>query len=240
MAKELVVIGDVHGYAAKLEDLLEQVRELWPKAKVCLAGDYFDRGPENLRTYKVLKAFKVDCVMGNHDMFLYEWLLGKGNSIWFHHSNGGHKTWEEICHLPHMREELTKWLAGMPFQRTYPEVLVDGKPVVVTHAPQVRADFGNMTKTDLWHPCHRRSAYKRHHGVCGHMMHPYPILTPHVSYVDTGAALGGPLTAVHFPSKARVSVGGWGGKEDELKALMKHNKASGFLNAYLDFPEDES
>jgi hypothetical protein len=72
------VIGDIHGYAERLEELLQLMDYVkrdgtWMHAelKAVFVGDYVDRGPENLRTCRIVMAMveagAAYAVMGNHD-----------------------------------------------------------------------------------------------------------------------------------------------------------------------------
>ena len=87
------LIGDIHGHADKLEELLLK----WgyakskgayehPKRKVLFVGDYIDRGPKIRETLAIVKAM-VDAgnavaLMGNHEY----------NALCFHYQDtkGGH------------------------------------------------------------------------------------------------------------------------------------------------------
>jgi hypothetical protein len=72
------VIGDVHGYAERLESLLAALgfarRDgVWmhPERTAAFVGDFVDRGPENLRACRIVMAMmeagSAVAVMGNHD-----------------------------------------------------------------------------------------------------------------------------------------------------------------------------
>lgn len=88
-------IGDVHGHADKLEELLLQLGYSKPNGfyvhsnterKVLFVGDYIDRGPKIRKTLKIVKSM-VDngsaiALMGNHEY----------NALCFHfqETDGGH------------------------------------------------------------------------------------------------------------------------------------------------------
>jgi hypothetical protein len=87
------LIGDIHGYADKLEALLEKLGYVkhsgvysHPERKVLFIGDYIDRGPQIRETLGIVKAM-VDsgnaiALMGNHEY----------NALCFHfqETQGGH------------------------------------------------------------------------------------------------------------------------------------------------------
>lgn len=73
------IIGDVHGHAAALENLLKVMgytkRDgVWCHSErtAAFVGDFVDRGPENLRACRIVEAMQEagSCVavMGNHDL----------------------------------------------------------------------------------------------------------------------------------------------------------------------------
>ena len=86
-------IGDIHGHADKLEQLLTKLgytsnNGTWscPGRKVLFVGDYIDRGPQIIRTLQIVKGM-VDsgnaiALMGNHEY----------NALCFHFQEreGGH------------------------------------------------------------------------------------------------------------------------------------------------------
>ena len=86
-------IGDIHGYANKLIELLAKLGYTkvngaysHPTRKVLFVGDYIDRGPQILETLEIVKAM-VDsknaiALMGNHEY----------NALCFHYqeTEGGH------------------------------------------------------------------------------------------------------------------------------------------------------
>lgn len=124
------IIGDIHGHAAKLEALLHKLsyREengLWghPDRTAIFVGDFIDRGPEQLRTYEIVRSMTdAGCalaVMGNHEF----------NAIAFHTpaSEGGylrehskknydqHEAFliETECDLER-RDEIIDWFRELP------------------------------------------------------------------------------------------------------------------------------
>lgn len=87
------LIGDIHGYADKLEELLLKMDYTkkngvysHPERKVLFVGDYIDRGPQINQTLEIVKAMADNghaiALMGNHEY----------NALCFHleNPNGGH------------------------------------------------------------------------------------------------------------------------------------------------------
>lgn len=80
------IIGDIHGQAGKLEDLLATMgysfdgeRGCWahPTRTVLFVGDFVDRGPEQLRTLGIVKGMvengEAKAVLGNHEFNAIAW-----------------------------------------------------------------------------------------------------------------------------------------------------------------------
>jgi len=86
-------IGDIHGHADKLEELLEKMgysisgnAYAHPDRKAFFVGDYIDRGPKIKKTLKIVRSMVENrnaiALMGNHEY----------NALCFHAKNktGGH------------------------------------------------------------------------------------------------------------------------------------------------------
>jgi protein phosphatase len=146
------IIGDVHGCAGELEDLLGRLgyaiepcgepNALWgdvvyrhPEGrKAVFLGDLVDRGPRVLDALRLVRnmtrAGAALCVPGNHDMKLLRKLRGKDVQI----AHGLANTLAEIEALPEevrgaFCQQLAEWLDGLVSHY----VLDDGK-LVVAHA----------------------------------------------------------------------------------------------------------
>ena len=59
-------IGDVHGCAEPLFDLLDLVRP----ERVVLLGDLFTKGPAPREVYAIIRGWQAEAVLGNHDVDL--------------------------------------------------------------------------------------------------------------------------------------------------------------------------
>lgn len=95
-------IGDIHGHADKLEELLLKLgyemrngAYSHPERKVLFVGDYIDRGPKIRETLQIVKAMveseNAIALMGNHEY----------NALCFHFedSEGGHLRKHEIKNI---------------------------------------------------------------------------------------------------------------------------------------------
>lgn len=124
------LIGDIHGHADKLEELLLKLGykkgdgAYWhPNRKVLFVGDYIDRGPKIRETLEIVKSM-VDsenaiALMGNHEY----------NALCFHFqdSEGGHlrkhsikniiqhcKTLKQFQNKQEEYEEYLEWFKTLP------------------------------------------------------------------------------------------------------------------------------
>src|SRR5439155_10681315 len=87
-----IAVGDIHGHAAALDELLDQLRsEAGSDDTVVFLGDYFDRGPDARACIDAILQFKSDvrsevvCLCGNHEDWMlrtlrdsrrHSWLMG--------------------------------------------------------------------------------------------------------------------------------------------------------------------
>ena len=71
------VIGDVHGCAEELEELLSLL-PIDPDSTVIFLGDYIDRGPDSRRVIDLVLSVEKRCsvvaLMGNHEEMFAEFL----------------------------------------------------------------------------------------------------------------------------------------------------------------------
>jgi len=72
-AQRRIVIGDVHGCAEELLDLLDRCKYDSSKDRLILAGDLVDKGPESKRVVQNAIMLDAECVLGNHDEKHLRW-----------------------------------------------------------------------------------------------------------------------------------------------------------------------
>jgi protein phosphatase len=226
------IIGDVHGCADELEDLLgklgfEKTDDAYSHPagrKAVFVGDLVDRGPRVLDVLSIVRSMvkfgSALCVPGNHDMKLLKKLYGRDVQI----THGLAQTLAEIDALPDdVREPYCRSLAEFLDSLVSHYVFDDGR-LVVAHAGmkeemqgrgsgRVRdfALYGETTgETDEfglpvrcnWAAEYRGSAMV----VYGHTPVPEPEWLNRTVNVDTGCVFGGKLTAVRYPEREFVSV----------------------------------
>lgn len=148
------IIGDVHGCATELEELLKQLgyeagiemlyEPGWGSGqkvyrhpqgrKAFFVGDLVDRGPHNLDVVRIVRKMVEHgtalCVPGNHDVKLLRKLRGKNPQL----THGLAQTWAEIEALPdNVREPFCKELGDF-IDGLVSHFVVDDGNLVVAHA----------------------------------------------------------------------------------------------------------
>lgn len=68
-----LVIGDVHGCLAELDELLKLVEFKQGEDRLVFVGDLVDRGPDSVGVVRRAIELKADCVLGNHEEKHLRW-----------------------------------------------------------------------------------------------------------------------------------------------------------------------
>jgi bis(5'-nucleosyl)-tetraphosphatase (symmetrical) len=105
---ETYAIGDLQGCAADLESLLSRIDRQSPNAQLIFVGDLVNRGPESLRTLRMVRALgkRALTILGNHDLHLLAIACGA-------RARGRMDTMQEILGAPDCDALLT-WLRQQP------------------------------------------------------------------------------------------------------------------------------
>jgi protein phosphatase len=226
------VIGDVHGCAAELVELLDRLGyavstddgevTVTPPAgrRAVFVGDYVDRGPDTPGVLRLVMAMEragsAICLPGNHDVKLVRKLGGRDVRV----THGLAETLEQLAREPEaFRQEVRRHLEGL-----VSHVVLDGGDLVVAHAGmperyQGRASarvrdfalFGETTgETDAFGLPVRGQWAADYRGraavVYGHTPIAEPAWVNNTINLDTGCVFGGKLTALRWPERELVSV----------------------------------
>jgi predicted phosphodiesterase len=73
MDKRTIVIGDVHGCLAELDELLKVVEYKADDDRLVFVGDLVDRGPDSVGVVRRVRELNAEVVMGNHDEKHLRW-----------------------------------------------------------------------------------------------------------------------------------------------------------------------
>ena len=224
------VIGDVHGCADELYELLGvlgyEVAADGEDAthsegrRVVFLGDLVDRGPATPQVLRLamgmVSAGNALCIPGNHEVKLLRALQGRNVTT----SHGLAESLEQLAREPEaFREALIEFLDGLVGHY----VLDDGQ-LVVAHAGlpaamqgrqsgAVRsfALYGDTTgETDEFGLPVRYPWADEYRGeamvVYGHTPVPEAVWTNRTICIDTGCVFGGRLTALRYPERELVAV----------------------------------
>ena len=223
------VVGDIHGRADLLEQLLERIGPL----PLLVAGDVCDRGPHTRDVIEMLVRRDAWGVRGNHEEWVLAWARGWGfDSIALNPLFGGEATLtsygvegrsarevdEERWRVPVRHRE---WLASLPLiidlqvmEQAY--WLVHGgvphQAALEGIAPDRIVPFCVENSPDalLWvHTPPDRVVDVERPVIMGHYPVEEPVDGGHVIAVDTGAGMWeqrGRLTAVILPDREFVTV----------------------------------
>jgi bis(5'-nucleosyl)-tetraphosphatase (symmetrical) len=109
-----IFIGDIQGCCQELEALLERARFDPATDALEPVGDLVNRGPESLRTLRLLKSLGAKGVLGNHDLHLLRVAAGTRQL-------SAKDTIGQVLEADD-RDELLRWLAAIPFVRAWDDV----------------------------------------------------------------------------------------------------------------------
>ena len=223
------VIGDIHGCADELEELLAKLGYARDGAgvyrhpenrQIAFVGDLGDRGPRSADVFRIAmnmtKAGTAWCVSGNHDDKLKRYLSGKKTAV----THGLQETLDDLEKQPdEFKNELREWLNGLISHYVF-----DDGNLVIAHAGlkeamQGRASgavrsfclYGETTgETDEWGLPERLDWAREYKGsaavVYGHTPVPRATWLNNTLNIDTGCVFGGALTALRWPEREIISV----------------------------------
>jgi protein phosphatase len=222
------VIGDVHGCAAELEELLGLLgyepadgAYVHPAGrKAIFVGDLVDRGPRIVDSVRIVRAMvergSAFAVPGNHEMKLVRALRGRDVRI-------THGLDRSLAELEKVSDDERAFVAGF-LDGLVSHYVFDEGNLVVAHAGmkeemqgrgsgKVRdfALYGETTgETDEFGLPVRWNWAAEYRGhamvVYGHTPVPEPEWLNRTINIDTGCVFGGRLTALRYPEQELVSV----------------------------------
>jgi len=92
---KIFIVGDLHGCLGMLKKLMDKLPWRPDSDRLILLGDYVDRGEDSCGVIEYIleikrRAERVDCLMGNHERILLDFVEGRDVSTFF--LNGGTST----------------------------------------------------------------------------------------------------------------------------------------------------
>lgn len=140
------IIGDVHGQAGKLEELLKRMgyehrSGAWrhPDRTAIFVGDFVDRGPRQLDTVEIVRAMVGEgsalAVMGNHELNAIGWITPRRDepSLYLRRRDGkkgqsNHHHHKEFLHQigadTPLHKDVVAWFMSLPLWLDLPELCV--------------------------------------------------------------------------------------------------------------------
>ncbi|MBE8517531.1 polynucleotide kinase-phosphatase [Amycolatopsis sp. H6(2020)] len=218
------VIGDVHGCAAELEELLAELGYadgVHPDGRTAVfVGDLVDRGPDTpgvlRRVMAMASSGNALVVCGNHEQKLVRALHGRKVNV----AHGLAESLEQLgTESEEFRRQVHEFCDGL-----IAHYVLDGGKLVVAHAGlperyhgrasgRVRsmALYGDTTgETDEYGLPVRLPWARDYRGAAMVLYGHTPTLEPewvnNTMCLDTGAVFGGKLTALRYPEREVVSV----------------------------------
>jgi hypothetical protein len=230
------IIGDVHGCADELVELLHKlgysvriecegdkrraVTTAPPGRRAFFVGDLVDRGPNSPDVLRIVMdmvaAGQAFCVPGNHDDKLLRWLKGREVKI-------GHGLERTIAQLDGASDTFKARIAAFVESLPY-HAWLEGGALAIAHAgvrenmlgrnsPKVRSFclYGDTSGRPDENGLPERFDWAAdYHGktpvVYGHTPVAEPEWLNNTMCIDTGCVFGGKLTALRWPERELVSV----------------------------------
>ena len=204
--RRTIIIGDVHGCAGELEDLLDALNHS-SDDRVIFAGDLVARGPDSHGAVKLARKLKAEAVLGNHDAHVLK--HARGEQVGPHHIEVAKsltaKDFEFLGALPlwidvpkhKLRVVHAGLVPGVKVQDQKPEDLMNMRSLDAQGRAKRRVDEG-VPWASQW-PGPELIVFG-HDAMRGLQEHPFAL------GLDTGCVYGRRLTAVVFPGKVLVSV----------------------------------
>ncbi len=204
-----IIIGDVHGCAAELSELLERVG---PRQgdQLLFVGDLVARGPDSPGVLRLIRELGARAVRGNHEERLLAARAARRKGEQGPRLGAAHlsvlealseEDWWQLESLP-LKIDLDEHSVRIVHAGVVPGIAWENQdPRMVTHLRSIGADG---TPSDR----HGRLWGSLYHGpphiVFGHNARLDVQLHPHATGLDTGCVYGGKLTALVLPPASPV------------------------------------
>ena len=202
-----LVIGDIHGCADELEELLGQVPDLHSR-QVISVGDIIHKGPKSRKALELLEQHHAWSVLGNHELKFLKYV---------EHGFSGHPTMDPL--KEQLGDRLDYWcsyLKNLPSYIETPDWLIVHAGLVPHLHPRdtslqlitnIRTwdGLGDVLESDhdpAWFEC--RSDKKL--VIFGHWARRGLVVRPHEIGLDSGCVYGKQLSAVMLPERTLIHV----------------------------------
>jgi len=206
-----IVVGDVHGCLAELEDLLAKVA-LAGDDRLVFVGDLVAKGPDSRGVVALVRKLGARVALGNHEEHALATRKAQKEGRLLKRPEGTHarlldeleeEDWALIESLPlgielsehELRVVHAGLVPGIPF--------AEQDPWLVTHIRSISEDGVPSAK---WGPDWGARYAGPPHVVFGHNARKDPQLHRDATGLDTACVYGGTLTALVLPEGTRVPL----------------------------------
>ncbi|EAN82743.1 putative serine/threonine protein kinase [Trypanosoma cruzi] len=219
----VVIVGDIHGCLAQLEDILSVTDFARGRDQLITAGDMVNKGPDSFGVVRLLKSLGARGVIGNHDAKL----LKLRKKIRKHGALHGKNSQSSLAPLAmSLPQDVEEYLSQLPHILRIPahKILVVHAGLHVQHPleRQLVKEVTTMRNLILQDDGLYRASEDTTDGVpwaslwqgpetvvFGHDARRGLQRYPHAIGLDTRCVYGGELTALVCPGEHLVSVPGW-------------------------------
>ena len=210
--ERIFVIGDIHGCLELLKRLMDKIQWQPDKDRLIFLGDYIDRGADPKGVVDFIldlskNTKKIECLMGNHEASLLDFIDGKNREIFF--LNGGLHTLESYSINESKTGNTLIPIDHMEFYRSL-NLFIELDDYYVVHAgfrPGVKVqeqDFKDM----IWirEPFLSSEYDFGKRIIFGHTPFNKSLIMENKIGLDTGAVYGNRLTCLELPDMKFHSV----------------------------------
>ncbi|MGD2127112.1 MAG: metallophosphoesterase family protein [Desulfobacteraceae bacterium] len=205
-SERIFIIGDIHGCLEMLKRLMDKIDWDPDKDRLIFLGDYIDRGKDSrgvidfiLEISKI--AHSVECLLGNHESILLDFLEGRDYVTFF--LNGGAATLNSYRLAHHIEGEPLIPEGHLSFLKSLRK-WIELEDYYVVHAGfRPGVDLENQTLEDLlWirEPFIFSEYDFGKRIIFGHTPFSEPVMMENKIGLDTGAVYGNKLTCLELPA----------------------------------------
>jgi serine/threonine protein phosphatase 1 len=210
LAKEVTVIGDVHGCYKTLLALVDKIKIQFPGTQIAFCGDLVDRGPDSRAVVEFVYSNGYKCVKGNHEFMMYTDLDKTTEYPGSWEFNGGRETLESYEEFPEALNRHCIWMQNLPHYLEFCNCRNENGDMLVVSHSSIQGYWQNKdneAENIMWNREPVSTAAGYHQGIFnifGHTPTPEPQIGKFHANVDTGCVFKrvhyGKLTGLHFPS----------------------------------------
>lgn len=204
-----IIIGDVHGCAAELAELLERVGPSQAD-ELCFVGDLVARGPDSRGVLRMVRELGARAVRGNHEERLLAARAARRKGEQGPRLGASHlsvfealteEDWAQLESLP-LKIDLDQHSLSIVHAGVVPGVSWENQdPRMVTHLRSIGDDGTPSDRHGrLWGSLYQGPP----HIVFGHNARLDVQLHAYATGLDTGCVYGGKLTALVLPAGSAV------------------------------------